>query len=357
MRARCEEKRLLRGSPSLLVLVLFVLIILSISLGVSVLIVYILIRVEILHDFASTRYTLISLIIFISLITGTGLAFFAGSRFLKPLRRLAEATKKVASGNFDIELMPSRVKEIDQLTLSFNEMAQELAGIEILRSDFVNNISHEFKTPIASIKGFAKRLQKDNLTDEQRKEYLDIIVSESERLTKLSNNILLLTRLESAERITERNEFFLDEQIRRTLLLLEQQFKKKQLTVIIDLAEVPIVGDEEILNNLWINLLENAIKYSPEGGTVDVTLKNINGYANVSISNEGAGMDDETKKHIFEKFYQGDHSRSTEGNGLGLSLVKRILELENGDITVTSSPNEGACFTVTLQDQSVHTGE
>ena len=340
-----------------MVLVLFVLVILAISLGVSVLIVYILIRVEVIHDLASTRFTLILSMVVISLATGTGLAFFAGRRFLLPIRKLAEATKEIASGNFDIQLMPSRVKEIDQLTLSFNEMASELAGIELLRTDFVSNISHEFKTPISSIKGFAKRLEKDSLTDEQRKEYLEIIISESERLTKLSNNILMLTRLESTEKFTARNVFSLDEQIRRTLLLLEQQFKKKQLTVNIDLEEVNITANEEILNNLWINLMDNAIKFCPAGGLIDVALSTEEEKVIVSIFNSGEGIDEETKKHLFEKFYQGDRSRSTEGNGLGLSLVKRILELENGEITVTSSPKEGACFTVSLPDRSFSTHE
>jgi len=284
----------------------------------------------------------------VSLLTGTILARFAGKRFLRQISELAEATKEIASGNFNIHLKAGNTREIDMLTNSFNEMAKELSTIETLRADFVSNISHEFKTPVASIRGFARRLKKDSLSNEQRNEYLDIIISESERLTRLSSNVLLLSSLESTEKISDETVYSLDEQIRRAILLLEPQLQQKRLDVDVNLDSVQVNANEEMLSHLWINLLGNAIKFSPEGDTISVSLGIAGGEAIAKISDMGPGMDDEVIKRIFDKFYQGEQSRTTEGNGLGLSLVKRILELENGRIEVESEPGRGSCFTVSL---------
>jgi len=282
------------------------------------------------------------------MLMGTILARVGGERFLRQFYALFDAMKEVAAGNFSVRMEAGSARETVSLANNFNEMVKELSNIETLRADFISNISHEFKTPVASIRGFARRLKKDSLTDEQRNEYLTIIISESERLSRLSSNVLLLSRLESTDKVTEETEYSLDEQIRRTLLLLEPQLQKKQLEVDISLEDVRIFANEEILSHLWINLLGNAIKFSPEGGTIKVALAIVGNNAVASISDEGAGMEEEIKKRIFDKFYQGDGSRATEGNGLGLSLVKRILELENGVITVDSEPGNGTCFTVSL---------
>ena len=343
-----NSKKITRRLSILFALVLFVFVIISISLAAAALFIYFFVHVGVITSLPPPGAALLLFLLLVSLITGAGLAIIGGKIFLRPIRNLVRATKEIASGNFNVRLVPSRAIEINQLALSFNEMAKELASIETLRSDFVSNISHEFKTPIASIKGFAKRLKKNDLTKEQRDEYLDIIITESERLTKLSSNILLLSKLEGSERTTDRNGFFLDEQIRKTLLLLEPQLKRKNLAVDVGLKEVRIVANEEIFQALWVNLLGNAIKFSPEGGTIGVMLDLDGENAIISISDMGAGIDEETQKHIFEKFYQGDRSRATEGNGLGLALVKRILELEHGEITVVSAINKGACFTVSL---------
>ena len=284
----------------------------------------------------------------VSVFTGTILARIGGKHFLRQIYELVDATKKVAAGDFSVRMKSGSAREIDLISRSFNNMVKELSTIETLRSDFVSNISHEFKTPVASIRGFARRLKKNNLTAEQRDEYLDIIISESERLTRLSGNVLLLSRLESTEELREETEYPLDEQIRRAVLLLEQQFQKKGLETDIALDEVSITANEEMLSHLWINLLGNAIKFSPEGGAVRISLTAEGTDAVVKIADEGPGMGDEVKKRIFDKFFQGDQSRATEGNGLGLSLVKRILELENGRIEVESEPGRGACFTVML---------
>ena len=286
--------------------------------------------------------------VLVSVFTGTILAWVGSKRFLRQINELAEATKEVASGNFNIRIQTGNAREMMLITNNFNEMVKELSNIETLRADFVSNISHEFKTPIASIRGFARRLKKDTLTTPQRNEYLDIIISESERLTRLAGNVLLLSRLENTEKIFEKDVYLLDEQIRRTVLLLEPQLQKKRLEVDVALEATRIFASEEMLSHLWINLLGNAIKFSLYDGTIKITLDVAGDEAVATISDAGIGMDDEVKKHIFDKFYQGDQSRATEGNGLGLSLVKRILELENGRIAVDSELGKGTRFTVSL---------
>jgi len=334
---------------TLLWLVLFVFIILLVSIMVSFFIWHLMTRIGVFSPFtmASPLHAFM-FILLVSLVIGTVLATIVGYLLLRPLRRLAKVTREIAGGNFDIRVDIKRPQELVRLGASFNDMARELSSIETLRADFVSNISHEYKTPIAAIRGFAKRLMKNNLSDEKRNEYLNIIVFESERLSRLSSNVLLLSNLESTCRDTEQAEYALDEQLRRVVLLLEPQFQLKQLETEINLQDICIIAGEEILHHLWINLIGNAIKFCHHGGTVGVSLMAVNGMAVVSVSDTGIGMDEEIKRRIFEKFYQGDLSRGTEGNGLGLALVKRILELENGHIDVESEPGRGTCFTVRL---------
>ena len=350
MKPESKDARQCRGTFSLLVmLVVMIFAILLISMAIAGAVSLFLFTRKII-EFPIENIHIISILYMasVSLITGTILARVGGGRFLRQIHQVVEATKQVAAGNFSVRLRRGRSKEIGIFADSFNEMVKELANIETLRSDFVSNISHEFKTPIASIRGFARRLKKDNLTAEQRNEYLDIILSESERLSRLSSNVLLLSRLESTEKIAERTEYSLDEQIRRTILLLEPQLNKKALEIDITLETVQITSNEEMLSHLWINLLENAIKFSPNGTTIIITLTKSGDEAVVTVGDAGIGMDEEIKKRIFDKFFQGDRSRATEGTGLGLSLVKRILDLEKGKIKVDSEPGRGTCFTVTL---------
>ena len=282
------------------------------------------------------------------------MAVIGGDYFLRPLRNLTEATKKVAAGNFKVTVEAKGSREINQLATSFNEMTKELASVETLRSDFINSISHEFKTPIVSIRGFARRLKKNILTDRQREEYLDIIIAETDRLTRLSSNVLLLSKLESSDRVTEKAVYRLDEQIRRAILILDPLLEKKHLALDVNLEPVQVIANEEMMSHVWINILENAIKFSPEGGAVKVSLYSNGRRATASVSDSGMGMDEDTKKHVFDKFYQGDQSRNTDGNGLGLSLVKRILELSDGRVTIDSAPGKGTCLAVSLSiyDQS-----
>ena len=231
-------------------------------------------------------------------------------------------------------------------------MTDELASTEMFRNDFINNFSHEFKTPIVSIRGFAKQLQNDELSDEQRSEYIDIIVKESDRLASMSSNILLLTKFENQQMVTDKTAFYLDEQIRKCILLLEKTWSKKNIDLDIDLQEIRYYSNEEMLSHVWLNILNNAIKFTPENGAVAVKCYRDSSTVTVKITDNGIGMDDKTQKHIFDKFYQGDASHTIVGNGLGLPLAKRVVTLCGGKITVKSKMGKGTTFIVRLPIES-----
>ena len=279
----------------------------------------------------------------------TTLAAGMGKGKLKPINDLVEAMREVSQGDFSVRVDATDVTgDMGRLVTSFNDMAGELGGLEMFRKDFINNFSHEFKTPIVSIKGFARQLERDDLTEQQRREYLDIIISESERLANMSGNVLLLSRLENQTIVTDRTRYRLDEQIRRCILLMEKQWTRKGLELDLDLDEAEFYGNEEMLRHVWVNLLGNAIKFSPEGGTLSVRLALEGDFAAVTVRDQGPGMDEATRRRVFEKFYQGDTAHAAEGNGLGLALVKRIVDLCQGRIAVESAPGQGAAFTVRL---------
>ena len=272
-----------------------------------------------------------------------------GRSKLKPMNDLTVAMRAVSQGDFAVRVDAEDVSgDMGELVSSFNDMAAELGSLEMFRKDFINNFSHEFKTPIVSIRGFAKQLERDDLTDDQRREYLDIIVSESDRLANMASNVLLLSRLENQNIVTDRAVFRLDEQIRRCILLLEKQWTEKDLELDVDLEELSYNGNEEMMNHIWVNLMSNAIKFSPRGGPLRVSLKREEGAAVARVRDRGTGMDAQTRARVFEKFYQGDTAHTTEGNGLGLSLVRRIVDLCGGTIEVNSTPGEGSEFTVRL---------
>lgn len=277
------------------------------------------------------------------------LAAGMGRSKLKPMNDLAHAMHAVSQGDFSVRVDGEDVPgDMGELVCSFNDMASELGGLELFRKDFINNFSHEFKTPIVSIRGFAKQLERDDLTDEQRREYLDIIVSESDRLANMASNVLLLSKLENQTIVTDKTLYRLDEQLRRCILLLEKQWTEKALEPDIDLDEVEYRGNEEMVSHIWVNLLGNAIKFSPQGAPLSVRLRRDGGWAEVCVRDAGEGMDEATRRRIFEKFYQSDTAHATEGNGLGLALVKRIVDLCGGTIDVDSAPGRGSAFTVRL---------
>jgi len=284
-----------------------------------------------------------------SIIIGTIISLITSRRVLKPLNELINATKEIAKGNFSVQVVNNHnCGELGDLISSFNDMVRQLNGVEMLHRDFINNFSHEFKTPIISIRGFAKQLKNSTLTNEEREEYADIIIRESERLTNMSTNILILDKLENQVIVSNKTKFSLDEQLRNCILLLEKQWESKNLDLQIDLSEVTIFNNEEMLEQVWLNLIGNAIKYSPENSKLTIECYKNGSEIKIKIIDSGIGMTDEVMAHIFDKFYQGDLAHKSEGNGLGLSIAKRILDLCDGKISVKSKLNKGSTFTVWL---------
>lgn len=282
----------------------------------------------------------------ISIVIGTTLSFFMSHFPLRPLHTLIRAIHEVSAGNYDVKIHLEHPKEFQQLSECFNQMTEALAGIEMFRSDFINNFSHEFKTPIVSILGFAKLLKSQAPDTGQSQEYLDIIIEESRRLSELSATVLNLSKVESLTLLTDRTAYSLSEQIRESILLLESKWSKKQIDFDIDMEEVMIRANEPLLKQVWMNLLDNAVKFSPASGRIAITLRADSGNGVFTVQDQGAGMDEHVQKYIFDKFYQGDTSHHMEGNGLGLPLVKRILELHKGMVSVKSRAGEGSIFTV-----------
>lgn len=284
----------------------------------------------------------------ISILIGTILTLCIGYLPLRPIYTLMQAIHAVSEGNFQTKIYLEHPQEFRELSRCFNQMTEELAGIEILRSDFINNFSHEFKTPIASILGFAKLIKKGNLTPEEQEEYLDIIIEESKRLTALSTNVLHLSKVESMSLLTDFTIFNIGEQIRECVVLLENKWEEKNISFDFHLKELPISGNEQLLKQVWMNLLDNAIKFSPAKSKIILSLHTDTDFIKIMVKDFGPGMTESIQHNIFDKFYQGDTSHSSEGNGLGLPLVKKIVELHQGSIAVKSQPGQGSTFVVTL---------
>lgn len=290
---------------------------------------------------------LTSLVMLMSVLVGTILILLAVRSVVRPIRSLSQAAQEIAHGNFDIALVPASRDEIGQLTTDFNHMAKSLRGIEVLHKDFVANVSHEFKTPITAIKGFASLISEGGLEESQVHEYGHLIVEESQRLSLLSANLLRLSELDS-NLIIEQKSFSLDEQIRKTILLLEMQWSKKQIEFDLELEPTIIMASDHLLQEVWLNLLDNAIKFSPAGGEVRISLTRQNDQARVEITDHGIGIKDEDKPRLFERFFKGDKSRSHEGNGLGLVIVRKIVEMYGGKISFESEWGQGSTFVVVL---------
>ena len=269
--------------------------------------------------------------------------------FLKPINELRQAMARVADGDYSVRLdAKSTSKEIMELNTGFNMMAAELSATEILQTDFVSNVSHEFKTPINAIEGYSMLLQDSENLDEDQKQYVEKILYNTNRLSSLVGNILLLSRLENQQIPTNRTRYRLDEQIRHSIVALDPVWEKKDIVFDAELERLEYLGNESMMYHVWDNLIGNAIKFSPDGGTVRIRLAQREEQILFTIENSGAGLSEEAQKHIFDKFYQADSSHRQEGNGLGLALVKRILVIENGRIGVENLPEGGCRFTVTL---------
>lgn len=313
----------------------------------SSLLTFLLIKAGILVQ--ENREIIFLIIAAVSVLVGTVISNYAGRHPLTAIMAMSRAAHDVACGNFNVRLEEtSQIKELQDMAHNFNLMVKELAGTEMLRSDFVENVSHEFKTPLSAIEGYATLLQKKNLDEGKRQEYTRKILHNTKRLTALTSNILLLSHLENQEIGIRKESFCLDEQLRESLLLLENSWTEKNLELDIDLESVDYYGNKELLAHVWQNLFGNAIKFSRENGTISIRLSREGGLLITSITDTGIGMSDEVKGRIFEKFYQGDSSRSSQGNGLGLALAKRVVDLHGGTISVSSEKGKGSTFRVSL---------
>lgn len=255
--------------------------------------------------------------------------------------------EEISKGNFDVQLPPTKDRYLNATVDNLNKVIEELRGIKILRNSFISDFSHEMKTPMISINGFAELLMGD-VTDAERKEYATVIYDESRRLTKLAENILLLNKINAQAIVGKGAPYALDEQLRLCISQFMRELEAKKLQVECNAEPVLYTGDPDLLQQVWVNLLSNAIKYSPQGGTVTFSLAVKDGSAVVKVTDEGCGMDEETRRHAFDQFYQGDTSHSSEGNGLGLAIAHRIVELCEGSIEIVSAPDEGSTFVVTL---------
>ncbi len=266
------------------------------------------------------------------------------------LDKISDAMQKVADGDYTVRLDAEKDQPFRELYRNFNTMAEELGGVEMLKNDFINGYAHELRTPITSINGFAEMLLNDDgtLSREEKRSYLEIIASESRRLADLAGNSLLMSRLDTQKIIPDKKPFSLDEQLRRCSILLSGQWTEKELDMTMDLDEAVYVGDYDLMQHLWINLLTNAVKYTPKGGSIIVTLKNEEKFIAVSVADTGKGIPPEDRERIFDKYYQTDKSHSKRGLGLGLAICKRIVQLCNGSLTVESDVGVGSTFTVKL---------
>lgn len=278
---------------------------------------------------------------------------------MKPILELDKAVSKVTEGDYNVKVDTyNKAEAIADLLDNFNRMVEQLRNNEYLHRDFSSNISHEFKTPLAIIKGYADLLEEGNLTEEEQKNYAQYISKESKRLSTLTANLLSLSSLDYDKIHGRKTTFSIDEQIRQAVLNMEAKWLEKNIDIELNLKEVYFTGEEELINQVWYNLLDNAIKFTEDGGRISlsidvdqdgITVKDVHqDSVTIKLEDTGVGMDVETLKHIYEQFYRGDTAKRYEGTGLGLSLVQRIIHLHDGKISADSKLGEGTCFTIVL---------
>lgn len=298
------------------------------------------------------RFPLFWELILVSLIVGGSATAFASKIFFNPMKKLRLAMDRVADGDFSVRLDPkeSSSGEVQKLYAGFNLMVRELQATEVLQTDFVSNVSHEFKTPINAIEGYTTLLQGTDNIDDTENEYIEKILFNTRRLSSLVSNILLLSKLENQSIRKDRKTYDLDEQIREDILALESSWDPKGIDFDVELDPISYYGNRSFMHHVWCNLLSNAIKFSPVGGTVRIRLYREGDRVIFTVEDQGPGLSEEAKKHLFDKFYQGDTSHKEEGNGLGLTLVKNVLSLCEGSISAENAEEGGCRFTVTLPD-------
>lgn len=292
-------------------------------------------------------------VLLISILSGAAIAVGLSKIFVSPMMKLGDAMRKVAGGDFTVRLdCTSKIRDVREVYGSFNTMVKELGNTETLQTDFVSNVSHEFKTPINAIEGYASLLQDSQLTDEQKNAYIDKIIFNTRRLSDLVGSILLLSKVNNQTISLKASTFRLDEQVRQSILALESKWEKKEIEFDIDLDEIEYTGYENLLSHVWLNLIDNAVKFSPQNGQIRIRLKQPDGSVTFSIWDNGLPIPEADIDRIFNKFYQGDNSHASEGNGLGLALVRKIVAAAHGTINVTSSEDAGTEFVVALPNSS-----
>jgi len=285
-----------------------------------------------------------------SLITGSLLILLASVFLVRPIKKLTKATKRIATGDFNVKLNIKQTSELGTLARSFEEMTHDLQQLEQMRREFVTNVSHEVQSPLTSISGYAQALKQVDLTDQERSRYLDIIIAEAKRMSKMSDSLLKLSMLESQSHQLRLVTLSLDEQIRRVIVALQPQWSAHNIHFELDLQTVKVMADHDQLNQVWTNILGNSIKFSKDGGVISVSVTQDIKYVSVRISDTGIGIPLGDQKRIFERFFKADRSRSRkyDGSGMGLAIVKQIVSLHQGDVRVESEPGQGATFIVTL---------
>lgn len=284
-----------------------------------------------------------------TLIIGAILSWFVAKFVFAPIKRIQNAMREVSEGNFDTAVNEkSRFDEIEDINHAFNIMVKELRSTEVIQSDFVSSVSHEFKTPLSAIEGYTAMLQADDLTEVEKKEYTDKILFNAKRMSTLVQNILLLSKLDNQSIESKKEEFPVDEQIRQEILATETKWSEKNLEFEVKLDPIRFFGNSAIFSHVWSNLIGNAIKFSPNGGKITLELKEQNNTLCFSVSDEGDGIDETQKQHIFNKFYQADSSHKQKGNGLGLAIVKSIVNIYGGTVIAENLLPHGCKFTVTL---------
>ncbi len=329
---------------------LLVFIILTVTIFIMGFIIMVLQQNNLLNVY-NTQSHFVGVVFFgvISVVVGTVFSHFIGKKAMRSIFNITEATKEVAKGNFSVQVDENiKAQELNEMAKNFNIMTRELAGMEMFRNDFINNVSHEFKTPLAAVEGYVTLLQNPNLSEEKKQAYISKILYNTKRLSELTGNILQLSRLENQNISITKTRFSLDEQIRQIILLFEDEWTNKNIDLDIELDDIYYMGSEELLAQVWQNLIGNAMKFTSKNGTVKIFMKAHDNNIIIEISDTGIGMDQETQARIFEKFYQGETSHTSQGNGLGLTLAKRIIDLHGGNISVSSQEGKGATFTVSL---------
>lgn len=284
-----------------------------------------------------------------SIIIGAVITNLITIAYFDPITKLAASMKTVAGGNFNIKAQTdSKIDDVQEIYDSFNMMVRELAATETLQTDFISNVSHEFKTPINAIEGYASLLQEHGQTEEERQICIEKILFNTSRLSALAGNMLLLSKLTNQSIKPQRKVFRLDEQVRQAILLLESKWTAKEIDFDVELDEINYCGYDDLLIHVWMNLIDNAVKFDPHGGLVRLRLRTVGNNVVFSVEDDGPGIPEEEAERVFNRFYRSESQRATEGNGLGLALVKQIVEQSGGTVHTENLPEAGCRFTVTL---------